>query len=58
MKYNVFPADTAWNLLNLVLISSIYNAEAYADIRGNVKNSHVAHRWGRAAKKYIVLVES
>ncbi len=37
MKYNVFPADNAWNLLNLVLISSMYNAEAYAAIRGNVK---------------------
>ncbi len=44
MKYNVFSADIAWNLLNLVLISSMYNAEAYADIRGNVKNSHGAHR--------------
>ncbi len=58
MKYNVFPADIAQNLLNLVLISSMYNAEAYAAIRGNVKNSHVAHRWGRAAQKCIALVES
>ncbi len=58
MKYNVFLADIAWNLLNLVLISSMCNAEAYADIRGNFKNSHGAHRRGRAAQKYIALVES
>ncbi len=42
-KYKVFLTDFAQNFLNIVLISSMYNAKAYTAIHWNVKNSHVTH---------------